>query len=97
MNYVERIAGEQRLLVLQALKEDTDYTVNDIMLQAWLDQFGMALSLDKLRTELQWLSEQGLVEIDYAAHLHIAKLTSRGLDVAQGRSQIPGIARPRPE
>lgn len=97
MTYAERIAQQQRLLLLQALQQDNDYTVSDLMLQAWLDECGMALSRDKLRTELQWLMDQGVLELECSGALYIAKLTGRGLDIAEGRATNPGIARPRPE
>lgn len=95
--YAERVAQEQRRLILEALEQDTDYTASDTMLQIWLDQFSLALSMDKLRTELAWLSEQGLLEIELSGMMHIAKLTGRGLDVASGRATNPGIARKRPD
>lgn len=97
MSYKTTIAKEQRRLILQALEQDTDYRVNDIMLQAWLEEFSMDISIDKLHTELQWLEEQGLISLEQIKTMQIATLTQRGLDLAQGKSQNPNVARPRPE
>jgi Fe2+ or Zn2+ uptake regulation protein len=88
-----------RLVVLQMLQQDADYSVNENILRSALEPFGHRIGLDKLRTELGWLEEQGLMEVERVASgkLWVAKLTNRGLDVAEGRSVAPGVERPRPE
>lgn len=86
----------QRLVVLQVLEEDADYAKNETVLQAALSALGHGISGDRLRTELAWLSEQGLVAVEAVAGMQVAKLTRRGEDVALGRSRVPGVARPRP-
>lgn len=95
--YQSRIAEQQRLTLLQALEQDNDYRVNDLILQTWLDETGMALSMDKLRTELSWLEEQGLITLEIVKTMKIATLTERGLDVVRAMTNVPGVARPRPE
>ena len=58
--------------------------------------FGHRLSRDKVRTQLSWLQEQGLVTLVDRAGCQIATLTTRGLDVATGNTTVPGVKRPRP-
>ncbi|WP_335342335.1 hypothetical protein [Sedimenticola hydrogenitrophicus] len=78
------------------LEEDVDYAQNEIVLQGALSAVGHGISSDRLRTELAWLTEQGLISVENVAGLQVAKLTRRGEDVALGRSRVPGVARPRP-
>lgn len=96
MSYAKRVTEQQRLVLLQALAQDPDYRTNDLILATWLDETGMTLSADKLRTELTWLEEQGFVTLAALGTLTIATLTNRGLDIAQGKTSAAGIARPRP-
>ena len=51
---------------------------------------------DRVRTELHWLAEQGLVRIETVGSVLVAKLTKRGEDAALGKVRIPGMPRPRP-
>lgn len=96
MSYAEHIAADIRLVLLQALEEDSDYSHNEGVLRAALGAVGHAVSHDRLRTELAWLAEQGLITLTDAGGLAIARLTARGEDVALGRTRVPGVARPRP-
>nr|WP_275100134.1 hypothetical protein [Sedimenticola hydrogenitrophicus] len=96
MSLAELVIENQRLVVLQVLEEDVDYAQNEIVLQGALSAVGHGISSDRLRTELAWLTEQGLISVENVAGLQVAKLTRRGEDVALGRSRVPGVARPRP-
>ena len=95
-DYAELLASQQRRIILDALEGDPDYAHNDAILQAILESFGHAISLDKLATELAWLAEQGLITLETTGRLRVAKLTARGEDVALGRATVPGIRRRRP-
>lgn len=92
MNYADAIAADRRFLILRALASTTGYGANDTLLAAFLDSMGHAVSADLLGGELAWLAEQGFVERRDAA----VRLTQRGADVAGGRSNHPGVRRPRP-
>ena len=94
MDFKTRVSQEQRITILQALAEDTDYRINDAMLQTFLGALAMDVSLDKLRNQLAWLEEMELVTVEKVSTMHIAKLTQRGLDVAKGRSGCDGVAKP---
>ena len=54
------------------------------------------ISKDQLHTDLAWLEEQGLVICQQPRAGWIVTSTSRGVDVAEGRARVPGIARPQP-
>ena len=96
MEYRQLITENQRLAVLRFLKDDSDYTLNTSILQDGLTVIGLDISRDKLETEVNWLKEQGLVEIEHYRSVTVIKLTGRGLDVAEGRAVVPGVKRPRP-
>jgi hypothetical protein len=49
-----------------------------------------------VRTDIEWLGEQGLVTVELVVSIRIATLSMRGLDVAEGRAQAPGVKRPSP-
>lgn len=97
MKFAELLASDMRLVVLRVLAEDGDYSHNEFVLNDALVLFGHRVSRDKLRTELSWLKEQGLIEIEDISGVMVAKLTTRGVDVACGAATCPGVKRPRPE
>jgi hypothetical protein len=95
-HYRERLNKNQRLAALKALDAMPGYTANDSILHTALDSYGHNLSRDLLRTHLQWLTEQGLITLETIASTHVATLTQRGVDVALGRTHVPGVKRPDP-
>lgn len=91
-------AEHRRRAILCVLAEDANYETNAEILCAALDAVGLTASRDQVVSDLAWLQEQGLViTTTPSGSLVLAKLTDRGLDVAQCRASVPGIARPRPE
>lgn len=90
------VMADRRLLILTLLAESNAYTASADLLHAVLPNMGHAVSHDRLGTDLEWLHEQGLVSLERIGHVPMARLTSRGLDVAQGVATAPGVARPRP-
>lgn len=97
MNFADHVAADARLCILQSLEADPGYDLNEHVLAAALQALGHGLSRDRLRGELAWLAEQGLVTVTEVSGIHVARLTARGADAARGRALIPGVARPRPE
>lgn len=85
---------DRRLRVLHILSEVPAFLTNEDVLKSVLLSLGHAVSADLLRTELLWLQEQGLIELRQTGDLYIARLLSRGQDVARGAAQQPGIASP---
>ena len=94
--FANLVAEDQRLTILQLLDQAEGYDLNINILSSALGEFGHRPSLDKLRSELAWLEEQGLIETRNVGSIVVAQATSRGLDVAQGRARAPGVKRPAP-
>ncbi len=98
MNEFARLKQEdRRLVILRTMAEDSAYGVNEYVLRRVLDTMKHTVSADLLRTDLRWLEEQGLVVTEDVAGTVVAKLTTRGLDVANGVVVVPGVQRPMPE
>ena len=95
MSFAEYLRKDVRLVALRVLSETPGFRANSSVLFNLLDQFGHAVTRDQMKTELRWLAEQGLVEVDEAGSVLVAKLTERGQDVAEGRAVVDGVARPR--
>ncbi|HHK75272.1 MAG TPA: ArsR family transcriptional regulator [Rhizobiales bacterium] len=96
MSYMTIVQEDRRLVILRALAEDADYSHNEYVLRSFLDAYGHKIGLDQMRTELAWLSEQGLITIRDGSGVMVAKLTGRGKDVAEGAVVVPGVKRPEP-
>lgn len=94
--FAEKYTKAIRLAILLALQQDTDYTLNDSVLQMALDCYGNNIGRDRLRTELNWLQEQGLLSTKAVGDYIVATLNARGADVAEGRVDVPGVKRPGP-
>ncbi len=95
-NFAELIASDMRLVILRCLNEDPGYSLNESIIQAMLGALGHNVSRDRVRTELAWLAEQGLVTVATVVNIQVATLTQRGEDAAAGRVTVPGVKRPRP-
>ncbi len=97
MNYTTHIDADRRLSILLLLSESTAYEANEELLRRLLeDIYAHSVSRDRLRTDLDWLAEQGLIRHRDTGGLRIATLTAHGGDVAAGRAQVTGVQRPRP-
>lgn len=86
---------EYRRDILALLEQDSDYAMSELILKKALQALGNPIAKDRLRSQLQWLKEQGLITVQTIANtdLQTAKLTYRGEDVANGRATVPNIAR----
>ena len=95
-DFTELLNADRRLVILRCLSEDPGYDLNESVLQSMLNAIGHNASRDRIRTDLQWLDEQGLVTLREVVSVKIATLTSRGMDVACGKATVPGVKRPSP-
>jgi len=87
----------RRLIIVRALADDPDYSINHYVLHGLLGEFGHSVSADVVSADIAWLSEQGLITTEQAGGgMIVAKATQRGVDVGMGRARHPGVARPRP-
>lgn len=88
---------DQRLVILRSLA-DAGYDANESILDDCLTLYGHKISRDLVRNHLNWLEEQGLVKIErLSGGFMVAKITQRGLDVANGEAVVDGVKRPRPK
>jgi len=97
MSYSKIVSEDIRLSLLCLLEKDSSYSHNEYVLGRSLEMLGHSIGTDRVRTELHWLAEQGLLGLQTVGDSTVvAILTARGADVALGRTQVPGVARPRP-
>lgn len=88
----EIIDRDQRLRILQVLAEDRGHSHNAHILRSALAALGHDIRVDQVVALANWLAEAGLVEIASEGPPLVVRLTERGLDVAQGRAVVPGVA-----
>ncbi|ENX02669.1 hypothetical protein F900_01115 [Acinetobacter modestus] len=95
MRYADALKEDMRLVVLRSLSELPTYRSNSSVLHDFITRYGHSFSRDQLRTELHWLAEQGLLEIEEnLGTVFVVKLTERGADVAKGLVITHGVKRP---
>lgn len=94
MNFDSFLREDQRLVILRILSEMPGYSSNSSVLYTALTQYGHTPSRDRIKSELRWLEEQGLVTVEDIETVLVARLTERGADVAVGRAVTPGVKRP---
>lgn len=92
--WLEIVQADLRLRVLQILADVPMCKANETVVANLLDLYGHAVVRDQLRVELEWLVAQSVVRIDHETPLVVVTATARGVDVAKGRTTLPGIARP---
>lgn len=86
-----------RLLILLALRNQPGYMANQEVLIFILREQGHAISREQIHVELSWLNQvANAVIVRVSGGMHIATLTSDGLDATEGTRIIPGIRRPLP-
>lgn len=93
--YATALAEDRRLTILRVLYDSTAFATNEFVLQTMLGNFGHNVSADRMHSDLAWLEEQELITVEVVGGVRIAKLLTRGEDVALGRTIQPGVKRPR--
>lgn len=87
----------QRIIILQGLEQDNDYSLSNEMLQRLLNMYGHGLGINEVNSLIDWLALKGLVTKEEIGNsLLLTKLTRTGLDVARGLVRMEGIDRPLP-
>ncbi|MBI2770004.1 MAG: ArsR family transcriptional regulator [Burkholderiales bacterium] len=96
-SFQQALAEDRRLSLLLVLAQTPGYSTNAFLLRDAVDSiYGHSASNDQVKTDIAWLSEQGLVTARTAGDVTIATMTARGADVAAGRATVPGVKRPTP-
>lgn len=96
LTFRERVAASRRLAILRLLAEAPTYEASQTLLYQALDDQALGASDDQVHDDLLRLAELELVATTDVAGVILAKITKRGIDVAQGRARAAGVARPRP-
>lgn len=94
-NFAQHLRQDQRLVLLRILAEMPSYRANSSVLSNLMHHMGHTMTRDQVKTEMRWLAEQGLLDLDEAGSVIVATLNERGQDVAEGRARVDGIQRPR--
>lgn len=94
MSFADTLAEHRRITILRFLDASGGYSVNESILYDAVNAHGVVSTRAQVCTELAWLRDQGLVTIEDLRGLMIATLTSRGQDIATGRTTVPGVKRP---
>lgn len=97
MDYSDHHTAHLRITLLRFLAGQAAYKGNSSLLCDGADAVGFSTTRDRVKTELAWLAEQGLVKTSVSeTGLMIAVLTERGLDVSAGKVRVPGVKAPGP-
>lgn len=95
MTLRERIARDQRRRIVELLAEDAGFSHNADILRAGLAELGHDVRIDSVVELVGWLASAGLVAIVSEGPPLVCRLTERGLDLAEGRTVVRGVALPR--
>lgn len=96
MNFAAFQEHDRRLVILRALQSAAQYRANAFLLRRFCDSLGHVVGADRIAADLAWLRDSGLVALAQEAEVCVATLTVRGLDVATGRTTVPGVQTPQP-
>lgn len=97
MTFQTTLTEDRRLSLLLVLAETPGYSANAFLLRDAIGQiYGHSASIDQVRTDIAWLTEQALVTSRTVGEVTLATLTTRGADAAAGRAHVPGIKKPMP-
>lgn len=97
MSYQTTLSADRRLSLLLVLAQTPGYSANAFLLRDAIDGiYGHSASIDLVRGDIAWLTEQQLVTSRSTGDVMLATLTARGADVAAGRANVPGVKKPMP-
>lgn len=73
----DALTAHLRLSILRTLAGAPGYKANSSVIHSVATEFGLVTSRDRIRTELAWMAEQGLVACQDMVGLTVATLTER--------------------
>ncbi|WP_332117260.1 hypothetical protein [Azorhizobium caulinodans] len=85
---------EARLIMLRALSEETDETLNSSLLERELRSFGIKRERAWVHAELDYMEQMGAITLTSAGSVKVAQLTRRGTRHLAREIIIEGINRP---
>ena len=92
------VDADRRLAILRFLSDEQDYSMGDSLMQKGLSTVGHDVSRTKVRADFDHLVQVGAITVNaqFEGTVHVARITEVGLDAAQGRRKLDGVARPSP-
>lgn len=96
MSYGDHLTQDRRRCILMVLSKSGGYQGNEYLIQSAIQSQGHNVSADRVRTDLAWLGEQGLLVCENVGGVTLATLQETGADVVAGTQIIPGVRKPRP-
>ena len=94
MDMAELIRQQARLIILKALAEQVDETLNSDFLVLELQRFGIRKDRAWVHEELNWLAEMGAVVSLPVGSVLVATLSAKGARHLAREIAIEGIQRP---
>ncbi|MCO5082639.1 MAG: hypothetical protein M9955_13410 [Rhizobiaceae bacterium] len=94
MNMDTMIREQARLIIMKALAEQPDETLNSDILEPLLRTFGIRKPRSWVHEEMAYLAEHGAAVVVAAGSVHVATLTDKGQRHLQREIAIEGIKRP---
>lgn len=95
MSIRAQLDAQLRISILRLLAGLPRYEAGEETVLVALRSLRHTISTHQLRAELRWLAEAGLLDVTDTPIS--VRLTTRGLDVAEGHSRVDGVARLRPD
>ena len=89
------IREDARLIILKALRDQTDERLNSSLLLEIIETYGgIRKTREWMHGELDWLAEMGAIKLTTAGSVKIATLSEKGAHHLERRIIIEGIKRP---
>lgn len=85
-----------RIALLRVLEGAPEQSANESILVDASRAIGVGATRDQVRSQIAWLTEQGLATYEDLGRLWLVRITARGIDVAHGVTAHPGVKRPAP-
>lgn len=93
-SFAETLAESRRLAILRLLKE-IGGSSNESILHAGTEQLGFRReSRTTIRDDLSMMVKHGLLKEEWFNDLMVVTITSRGVEVTEGRISVPGVKKP---
>jgi hypothetical protein len=90
------IREHARLIILRELHAQSNYSLNDSLLQQTLENFGIAKTRDWIREELNYLADVNAISKTSIGSVVVATLLPKGVEHVERRLVIEGVKRSSP-
>lgn len=90
------IREDARLIMLRELHSQSNFALNDSLLQQTLEMFGISRTREWVREEISYLERVGAVSKTAAGSVVVARLLQKGVEHVERRLMIEGVKRPSP-